>query len=237
VLTIGSLFSGIGGLELGLEWAGLGPVAWQVENDGFCRDVLARHWPDADRSVVDVRRAGAANLAPVDLVCGGFPCTDLSHLGKRRGMDGEQSGLWFEMLRVCKELNPEWIIIENIHHAWRKWVPIVRGDLERIGHPSVPLRVSAAEVGADHIRRRVFVVAHPDRELIRKLSRRWCRPYWEVAPEPLDYRWGTAASRMDRIDDGVPRGVDRRKALGNSVVPQCAEVIGWIVRELIETDQ
>jgi DNA (cytosine-5)-methyltransferase 1 len=76
-VTIGSLFSGIGGLELGLERAGLGPVVWQVEIDPWCRRVLEKHWPDADRSVCDVREAGSTTLEPVDLVCGGFPCQDL----------------------------------------------------------------------------------------------------------------------------------------------------------------
>lgn len=68
---IGSLFSGIGGLELGLEWAGLGPVSWQVEIDPWCRSVLARHWPAADRSVVDVREAGRARLPYCEVICGG----------------------------------------------------------------------------------------------------------------------------------------------------------------------
>jgi site-specific DNA-cytosine methylase len=80
---IGSLFSGIGGLELGLERAGLGPVVWQVERDAFCRAVLATHWPAANRSVEDVHHAGSATLAPVDVICGGFPCQPASVAGKR----------------------------------------------------------------------------------------------------------------------------------------------------------
>ncbi len=75
-MRIGSLFSGIGGLELGLEQAGLGPVVWQVEHDWFCLNVLKQHWPHASRRVTDVRRAGWHNLEPVDVICGGFPCQD-----------------------------------------------------------------------------------------------------------------------------------------------------------------
>ena len=90
-MTIGSLFSGIGGLELGLEWAGLGPVRWQVEQDMWCRAVLAKHWPDAGR-FDDVCTVGA-ELEPVDIICGGFPCQDLSNAGARAGLAGARSGL------------------------------------------------------------------------------------------------------------------------------------------------
>jgi len=86
----------VGGLELGLEWAGIGHTIWQVEHDPFCCGVLAKHWPDADRSVTDVCDAGATTLAPVDLICGGFPCQDISVAGKGVGIAGPRSGLWTE---------------------------------------------------------------------------------------------------------------------------------------------
>ena len=112
-MRIGSLFSGIGGLELGLERAGVGRVAWQVEIDPFCRAVLAKHWPDVER-FEDVRSVGASNLSPVDVICGGFPCQDVSLAGLGRGLEGERSGLWFEYLRIVTEMRPRFVVVENV---------------------------------------------------------------------------------------------------------------------------
>lgn len=129
----GSLFSGIGGLELGLEWAGVGHTAWQVEMDPFCRSVLAKHWPNVERHV-DVREVGAASLARVDLICGGFPCQDVSSAGARRGLAGKRSGLWFEYRRIVDELRPAWVVVENVTSGKKLWLPQVRADLEQLGY-------------------------------------------------------------------------------------------------------
>lgn len=93
-IRFGSLFSGIGGIDLGLERAGMQCV-WQVEIDEFCRKVLTKHWPDVPK-FNDVRECGKHNLEQVDLIAGGFPCQDISNAGKRAGIDGKQSGLWSE---------------------------------------------------------------------------------------------------------------------------------------------
>ena len=106
-MTIGSLFAGIGGLELGLERAGCGETVWQVEQDAWCRRVLAAHWPLADRSVIDVRAAGAHNLATGDVICGGVPCQDLSTAGRKAGIDGQRSGLWREFPPRCRRATPD----------------------------------------------------------------------------------------------------------------------------------
>jgi DNA (cytosine-5)-methyltransferase 1 len=111
-MRVGSLFAGIGGFDLGFERAGM-HTAWQVELDPYCRAVLAQHFPDAKR-YEDVREVGAHNLAPIDLICGGFPCQDLSVAGKGAGIDGERSGLWSEMWRVIRELEPRYVVIENV---------------------------------------------------------------------------------------------------------------------------
>lgn len=158
MLTIGSLFSGIGGLELGLEACGLGPVLWQAEIDPFCRAVLAKHWPEA-RRYEDVRSIDATADHP-DVICGGFPCQDLSLAGKQRGLSADRSGLWWEFRRIVRVLRPRFVVVENVHGAWRKWLPVVRRGLWNVGYASMSIRVRASDVGAPHERARVFVVAH-----------------------------------------------------------------------------
>ncbi len=111
-MTIGSLFSGIGGLELGLERAGLGPVAWQAEMDDFCRRVLRHHWPHA-RLFGSVQEVQHGRAERVSVVCGGFPCQPVSVAGKRLGSD-DSRWLWPEMRRVIADLDPEWVVIENV---------------------------------------------------------------------------------------------------------------------------
>lgn len=159
-LTVGSLFSGIGGLELGLEWAGLGPTVWQVETDPFCREVLAKHWPDADRSVTDVREANAGTLPWVDIICGGFPCQDISYAGKGAGLAGERSGLWFEYARIVGELRPRIVVVENVAALLRRGIDAVLGSLAESGYDAIWTTVRASDVGAPHRRERVFVLAY-----------------------------------------------------------------------------
>jgi DNA (cytosine-5)-methyltransferase 1 len=112
MLTFGSLFAGIGGFDAGFEAAGL-RCLWQVEIEADCRSVLARHFPDSER-FDDVRAVGRQNLKPVDVICGGFPCQDLSVAGKRAGLAGERSGLFHEMVRITDELRPSFLIWENV---------------------------------------------------------------------------------------------------------------------------
>lgn len=158
MFSIGGLFAGIGGLELGLERAGLGPTIWQVERDAACRKVLARHWPAALR-YDDVRRVGASTLLPVDLICGGFPCQDVSSAGARAGLAGARSGLWFEFARIVAECCPRWVVVENVASGAHAWVDTVQRDLGKCGYASLPLPIAASDVGAPHRRARIFVLA------------------------------------------------------------------------------
>ncbi|KKN11577.1 hypothetical protein LCGC14_1025270 [marine sediment metagenome] len=120
-MKFGSLFSGIGGMDKGLEDAGM-ECAWQVEIDDYCQKVLTKHWPDVPK-FKDVRDVGRKNLKPVDLICGGFPCQDVSVAGRRAGLGGERSSLWWEFARIIEELRPRWVVIENVPGLLSSWTP------------------------------------------------------------------------------------------------------------------
>ena len=159
-MRVGSLFAGVGGFDLGFERAGMA-TAWQVEIDGKCRDLLARRFPAATQ-YADVRSVGAHNLAPVDVICGGFPCQDLSVAGKRAGLSGARSGLFYEMVRVIGELRPVWVVWENVPGLFssgggRDFLAVL-GELDRIGYGGAWTVLDARYFGVAQRRRRVFGV-------------------------------------------------------------------------------
>ncbi len=157
-MTFGSLFSGIAGIDLGLERAGM-ECRWQVEIDPFATKVLAERWPNVKR-YGDIKTVGP-DLEPVDLIAGGFPCQDLSQAGKQAGIEGSRSGLWFEYARIIGELRPRYVLIENVpgllvYDGMRR----VLGELSRRGYDAVWFSVRASDFGASHLRKRVFIVAY-----------------------------------------------------------------------------
>lgn len=158
-------------MDLGLEWAGLGPVRYQVENDPFCRAVLAKHWPAAKR-YDDVRTVDAAALEPVDLICFGSPCQDLSSAGSGAGLGGPKSRIFYDCLRVLEATRPRWVVFENVASGASRWVDAVRAELEQLGYATLPVPVAASWLGAWQERARVFVVACLDRDSVRVESRR-----------------------------------------------------------------
>jgi DNA (cytosine-5)-methyltransferase 1 len=157
-LTVGSLFSGIGGIDLGLERAGM-EVRWQVESDAYCRRVLAKHWPAVPR-FGDIKEADPSELAPVDVICGGFPCQPVSLAGKGCAQDDER-WLWPEFVRIVRHLRPRYVLVENVPGLLVRGMGDVLGDLARLGYDAEWESLSAASVGAPHLRRRVFLVAYP----------------------------------------------------------------------------
>jgi DNA (cytosine-5)-methyltransferase 1 len=161
-MTFGSLFAGIGGMDLGLARAGL-TCSWQVEIDPFARRVLEKHWPDV-RRWDDVRTFPDGDPDPwmVDLIAGGFPCQDVSQAGKRAGIGGERSGLWCEFARIVRVLRPRYVLVENVGALVQRGLDRVLGDLASFGYDAEWQCLPAAAFGAPHIRDRLFIVAYTD---------------------------------------------------------------------------
>lgn len=231
-MRIGSLFSGIGGLELGLERAGVGTVRWQVEINPACRRILAKHWPHVTR-YDDVRTLDPALVEPVDVLCGGFPCQDLSTANVRgaRGLDGARSGLWREYLRIVDGLRPRGVVVENVVGLrTRGHLDTVAGDLDALGYSVEVAEFDAAAVGAPFRGARVFLVAatHGEGQSARPVD----APLASLSHDAGHLgHWGHPFTGPGRVADGLPRGVDRVRMLGNAVVPQMAYVVG---RRLVE---
>ena len=167
-----SLFSGIGGLDLGLDRAGMACVG-QVERDGWCRRVLAKHWPEVPRHD-DVRTApgwwlGRSGGTPTaDLVAGGFPCQPFSTAGRREGTGDERWG-WPWFWDVVRVVRPRFILVENVAAlvADRHAFGLILADLAEGGYGAEWDCIPAASVGAPHRRDRLFLVAYAERELVR----------------------------------------------------------------------
>lgn len=238
-MKVGSLFSGIGGFDLGLERAGFS-IEWQVEIDEFCQRILAKHWPHVTR-YGDIRAVDWSTVEPIDLLCGGFPCQDLSCSGKRAGLrEGTRSGLWFEYLRAIRHLRPRYILVENVtglldNHALGR----VLGDLATSGYDAEWQVLSACMFGAPHTRERVFLVAYPTGAIPQR-GLPWGEVEGFATPrvvdqdEAWDSREGKAEieSALLGVSDEVPYRVDRIKGLGNAIVPAIAENIGKMILEV-----
>jgi len=190
-VRIGSLFSGIGGLELGLERAGVGETVWQVERDEFCQKVLAKHWPNAVR-YEDVTEVDWSSVEPVEVLCGGFPCQDISFAGRGAGLEGGRSGLWWEYLRAIRSLRPRFVVVENVPALLHRGMGAVVGSLAACGYDAEWDCLPAASVGAPHRRDRLFILAYANGD-----------GHGRVQPVSQRGRGGSAWS----ADDGENRAV------------------------------
>lgn len=159
-LRFSSLFAGVGGFDLGFERAGMTSVA-QVEIDPQCRTVLARHFPEARRHD-DVTTATADTIGAIDLLCGGFPCQDLSVAGRRAGLAGKRSGLFYEFMRLVAERAPRWVVIENVpgllSSRGGRDMGAVLGTLGELGYGWAYRSLDAQYFGLAQRRERVFIV-------------------------------------------------------------------------------
>jgi DNA-cytosine methyltransferase len=216
--TFGSLFSGVGGIDLGLQRAGWRCVV-QVEIDEFCRSVLARHWPDVPR-YGDIREIDFRYFGRVELLVGGFPCQDLSVAGPGGGLKGKRSGLWFEFERAIRDIRPRLVLLENVPAIRRRGLGVILGGLAALGYDAWWDGFPAIAFGAHHERDRFFLVAwiasDANCEPLRQL------PKWEPwkgwgartaigkHAEPLLYGeidgWRSRPGLL-RVDDGIPEGL------------------------------
>jgi DNA (cytosine-5)-methyltransferase 1 len=238
-MNVLDLFSGIGGFSLGLERAGMRTVAF-CEIDPWCRSLLAQRWPDA-KIYSDIRELSAQHISAdgigVDLICGGFPCQDISIAGRGAGIDGARSGLWKEYARLIGELRPGFAIVENVPALLDRGIGVVLGDLAEIGYDAEWEVLGVDAIGATQHRERVWILAYPN-------DTRLEGPIWAGQPHTPREEWAASCGEPLRSASGlwppgpnqvndIPRMVDgpadrahRLKALGNAVAPQIPELIG-----------
>ena len=238
-LRVLDLFSGIGGFSLGLERTGGFETVAFCEIDPYAQKVLRKHWPEVP-IYDDVRELTGDRLAAdgihVDVICGGFPCQDISVAGKQGGLDAERSGLWSEIVRLAGDLRPGFLIVENVANllagpSERRggWFGRILVDLAALGYDAEWENIPAGAVGAPHRRERVWIVAYPERR-----EQSWEEPcrgrFVGMGRELESVPWNTPPERALRqlrgMDDGLSYRVDRIDGIRNAVVPEIPRRIG-----------
>jgi len=246
-IKIGSLFSGIGGFELGLERAiPNSKTIWQCEKNTFCQKILKKHWPNT-KIFDDIKEMHNETIDLVDIIIGGFPCQDISNAytnGKAGIAGGKKSSLWKDMWKIIDRTRPKICIIENVRVllSRKRGFNIVLNDFFKMRYDVEWISLSARSIGAPHLRNRVFAIAYPNMQRCQKQSmyakpmesngmfecgsrkdgRVHKRNYWQRTP---------IESPLCRVDDGIPDRLDRIRALGNAIVPQCSETIGRYIMQ------
>lgn len=248
-LRLLDLFSGIGGFSLGLERSGLCKTVAFCEIEPFPRKVLAKHWPGVP-IYEDVRTLTKYDLAAdgiaVDIICGGFPCQDISTAGKGEGLAGKRSGLWSEIARLVCELRPQFVIVENVSALLGRGMGAVLGDLAKIGYDAEWHCIPASYLGAPHRRDRVWIIAYPKCERRPEMALfnftsdgSIQNSGWEtINAGPLvgacSWQDWEKQSGICLVGNGFSDGVARCKAVGNAVVPQIPELIGKAILKHIK---
>lgn len=232
------LFAGVGALALGMKRAGFDTVAFSEYDPAiaakrgghqYAAEVFAKHWPDA-RALGDIQKIDWDEHRDlcIEFIGGGFPCTDVSSAGKQAGIKvGTRSGLWFEYKRAIQELRPKGVLIENVANLAGNGLDIVLRDLAELGYDAEWDVISAAGVGAPHLRERLFIIAWP--------TGTGQHGGWPT-PEVSDW-WAAEPEDAPRLVVGkVDERVARLRCLGNSVVPACAEHVARLLLERLGPD-
>jgi len=226
MIKVIDLFSGIGGFSLGLERAGPFQTVQFVEQDDKARQVLHKHWPDVPQH--DDIRTYQPNPGDADLVCGGFPCQDISSAGRGVGIVGERSGLWSEMARVIGAVRPRWVVAENVSALRSKGLTLVLQDICSLGYDAEWHCIPASAIGAPHRRDRVWIIAYRN-------SDGDCQPVVSVDAEASGVsgtgrgHWRSPQPVVLGVGNGLPGDLDRLRQLGNSIVPQIATLLGQAI--------
>ena len=241
-MTHGSLFSGIGGVDLGLESLGI-KTRWQVEIDKYANKVLEKRFPDAKR-YKDITKLNTKELEWVDVISGGFPCQDISAANPNaEGISGKRSGLWSEMFRVISEIRPKFALIENVSAITFRGGTRVVSDLAKIGYDTEWQTISAAYVGALHRRNRMWFVSYPsdsrseyskhgESQENTKQTEMVCECKRSIFGDKGEFREEICSTEFIRKSNGIPNRMDRIKGLGNAIVPQVAEIIMERIKHL-----
>lgn len=278
MLTVGSLFTGIGGIDLGLERTGYFRTIWMAEIDNYASKVLAKHWPDVP-NLGNVKEINYERLERPDVLIGGYPCQPFSIAGQRGGASDPRH-LWPECLRALRVLRPRYAVFENVRGHLSLGFSEVLGDLAAIGLDAEWQVIPASAVGAPHRRDRLFIVAYANGNTEAKRGQ--CAPLSRQSASGADERAGSGSDfgqecvgspgeiakdvahanylggetrstkgpiqfwasnntyrrgawspepDVGRVANGISSRVDRLRALGNAVVPQVAEVIGYMIAE------
>lgn len=246
IKTIGSLFSGIGGLEFGLELAFGASTIWQCEIDKHCLKVLQKHWPNVPK-YHDVRSLDADTLSKPDLICAGFPCQDISNLGKRKGLSGSRSSLAYNALDLAIRMKVPYVILENVAEFATRGYRDLCDYLQRHGYKTEGFLIDARFIGASQKRVRLFLLAYDDNQSLRACLESKHEETQSFYIRNWQRTWQAAESRLAREFPGFPSGLDgcpltdsqfnytaRYRMLGNAVMPQMAYTIGCAIKGLLK---
>lgn len=232
-----SLFSGIGGIDLACEWAGIETVAF-CEREPFCHKVLRKHWPQVpiydDVCTLTKERLDADGIGTIDLIHGGYPCQPFSISGERKGKEDDRH-LWPEVKRLLQAIKPKWFVGENVAGHVTLGLDEVLSDLESIGYTWETFIIPAVAINAPHRRDRVFIVAfisdtggigyqgnerfRQDASAIKEWRTRSFRPVAKLFDD-VDWKERARESGFLRGNHGIPNRLDRIRALGNAVAPK-----------------